>query len=499
MPTPLRLLGFALALALAPATRGQAGTLDTSFGDAGLVTVPVAGLIVGPTPVALTPDDRVIVATSTGASTGSPGVVLRLTADGHLDPSFGTGGSVALPADGAGPKSLAVQSDGRVIVFTGGSVFFRLTADGEFDDTFGVGGRASVGRAWTFALLPDDRIVVPTCQIGATRGVLFTLTPDGVPDPTYGANGRGASIGNGCPTDLARGGDGRLVGVAQTGTADQADANILLYRFLPNGYLDTGFGTDGRRYADLTAADELSVVAVQPDGAIVAAGSVGNIYAGGTVAAAVRFLPDGSVDPSFGDAGVLRPFGRGAYVGDVLARPDGHLLFAAGLGIHEIGLAQVLADGTPDPEFGDAGAAESPTMPTYTYAQALALRPDGRVVVAGRTWVVEGARTLFLAQYRAGRGTADSSEPTPVELAASVRPNPVRTGATVAVTVRAAGAARVEVFDVLGRRVHKVWDVPLGAGTTDIALDASGLAPGAYVVVVTTSSERAAVGLTVAR
>lgn len=52
----------------------------------------------------------------------------------------------------------------------------------------------------------------------------------------------------------------------------------------------------------------------------------------------------------------------------------------------------------------------------------------------------------------------------------------------VRVTLAHAGDARVEVFDLLGRRVVNVHDGPLGAGTHALPVDVRRLAPGVYVV-----------------
>jgi hypothetical protein len=72
----------------------------------------------------------------------------------------------------------------------------------------------------------------------------------------------------------------------------------------------------------------------------------------------------------------------------------------------------------------------------------------------------------------------------PVALALEApRPNPARGAATVAFTLAAPGEARLAVYDALGRRVALLAEGPFAAGTRHaVALDASRLAPGAYVV-----------------
>jgi hypothetical protein len=81
----------------------------------------------------------------------------------------------------------------------------------------------------------------------------------------------------------------------------------------------------------------------------------------------------------------------------------------------------------------------------------------------------------------------------------AVRPNPVTGAATVAYVLPAAGAARVVVYDVLGREVAVLADGPAPAGRREAALDAGRLAPGVYVVAVDTPAGRAGRTFTVLR
>lgn len=67
-------------------------------------------------------------------------------------------------------------------------------------------------------------------------------------------------------------------------------------------------------------------------------------------------------------------------------------------------------------------------------------------------------------------------------LSLRIFPNPMTATGTVALAMDSAGAARVELFDVLGRRVALVHDGGLPAGVNTLALDLATLAPGTYVV-----------------
>ena len=183
------------------------------------------------------PDGRILA----GGATGSPSnaVFVRFTANGVIDRSFGIAGTRVVDAGGADAvRALALQPDGKIVAAGVGGprrqvAVWRLNADGSLDGAFGRRGAAgftTVTRtesAEAVALQQDGRIVVA------------------------------GSIGR----------------------------DMLVARFQPGGAPDTTFGRDGRRIIQLGGRDAGNAVAVQPDGAIVAAGETS---AGDGDAAVVR-------------------------------------------------------------------------------------------------------------------------------------------------------------------------------------------------------------------
>ena len=101
---------------------------------------------------------------------------------------------------------------------------------------------------------------------------------------------------------LVRLDDGRLVAAGQGGTASAPD--FALARFHPDGTLDTSFGTGGVVVADFAGGfDVIYGLAVQSDGKLVAAGTVESVDSADIAVA--RYLPDGDLDPTFGDGGLV--------------------------------------------------------------------------------------------------------------------------------------------------------------------------------------------------
>ncbi len=125
-----------------------------------------------------------------------------------------------------------------------------------------------------------------------------------------------------------------------------------LARYLGDGSLDPSFGNGGKVTTDLSGnatCDNLNALKVAPDGKIIAAGVLG----ASEQDAIVRYLPNGSLDPSFdGDGkaiGNAGPF----HVQDIEVDSAGRIT-AVGLtgGSGDFKLMRLLADGSLDPSFG---------------------------------------------------------------------------------------------------------------------------------------------------
>jgi uncharacterized delta-60 repeat protein len=146
-----------------------------------------------------------IVVTGVTSGTASDVALLRLTPDGALDTTFGTGGVVSVQRAGnqAG-GAVAVQPDGKIVVAATSDenslnqlLVQRFTSAGAPDTTFGTNGAVLVpigGSPQTQALMVlmlDGRILVAGNGVqGATTGPVFVrLMPDGTLDPTLGSGG----------------------------------------------------------------------------------------------------------------------------------------------------------------------------------------------------------------------------------------------------------------------------------------------------------------------
>ena len=244
--------------------------------------------------VVLQPDGKIV---AVGAS-GGGFALARYQPDGTLDTTFGNDGLVITDfgGDTAGSAAFAAvrQPNGKIVAagFAIARLGFemfdfalaRYHPDGTLDTTFGGDGLVTTDfgerdEAFAVALQPDGKIVSAGSTINARlQGVgEFALTRhnrDGTPDATFGSNGRVTTdfLGG---FDVARGVAVLPAGqIVAAGIAKNVRDDFALARYLPAGALDTTFGGDGRVTTDFAGRDDNAwAVALQPDAKVVLAGS----------------------------------------------------------------------------------------------------------------------------------------------------------------------------------------------------------------------------------
>jgi uncharacterized delta-60 repeat protein len=335
-----------------------------------------------------------------------------LAAAGELDPGFGSGGVVSTDVNGAiGTRvhGMARQPDGKLVVVGGAwsslygadVALVRLTANGGLDPAFGQNGvvktdfaTPEVGSA--VAVEPDGKIVVAVRRfLGAdARLDLVRYLSDGTLDVTFGTEGVVATPITGLaglPYGLAVQHDGKVVAAGTRGTN-----GVDLVRYTVDGDLDPSFGANGTASTPFVHGDWYRVV-VQPDGKILVSASVST---GSDVA---RYTRDGELDPGFGTAGhvqLLRPFTATS----LLVQPDRRILLA-GLGTCgpncDVAVVRLTPGGDPDPSFGTNGFVTTDLGAQET-AYGLALQPDGKIVaVGGRRMSFPGNSDFLAVRYTA--------------------------------------------------------------------------------------------------
>jgi uncharacterized delta-60 repeat protein len=316
------------------------GSIDTTFGTGGYVTTSI-GSAAQANAVAIQADDNIVIAGNAFTGTDNQFLVARYTPSGALDPSFGIGGVTTTQVGtlDAFALGLAIQADGRLVLagrkFNGindSFVLARYTTAGMLDATFSGGvvtaPFGSSASATSVVVQSDNRIVAAGRALNGAfvqTVALARYKTDGTPDMTFGTAGRVTTqIGGGDSEAhaLRIQSDAKIVAAGSQG---MAPSNFALARYMPDGSLDTGFGTSGELTTAIGSSSTANALVIHPDGKIVAAGksSVGFALA--------RYTGSGALDTGFGTAGITTTaIGTGASEANGLALQSDGKLVAAG-------------------------------------------------------------------------------------------------------------------------------------------------------------------------
>jgi len=405
------------------------GSLDSAFGTGGLVTTHFAVAQYGGA-IAIQPDGKIIMV---GKAVPVDPIedwnfgVVRYNIDGTLDTTFGNGGALNTDLfnhpDTA--SSVAVQSDGKIVVAGNEFDVARYNPDGTLDISFGKFGKvillfpdAFYAYSTQMALQPDGKIVLagyaPLLTTGYAQFALLRLNENGIPDSTFGIDGR-------VMTDLNASTiqsfivqpDGKIVAVGRAFPfPDLIDPpDFVIARYNSDGSQDPTFGVGGRVYTDfgiggLPANDEANDIFLQPDGRIVVVGDSRFPVADGPLRFVMaRYNIDGSLDVSFGTNGKVATLvgGYGA-VSNALQQDGkilvvGNYLYESSIPSPHFVLLRYNSDGTLDSTFGTNGQVTTDFTAKTSFSTDVALQSDGRIVVAGTVQDAAGFGDFAVARY----------------------------------------------------------------------------------------------------
>ncbi len=284
-----------------------------------------------------------------------------------------------------------------------------VLAQPELDTTFASTGKtilqfATVGMTQDMLVQPDNKIIlVGSCfniNLGSYPICLIRLNENGSFDTTFGGvhgnTGYVFSIfpGIGGPTKgIALQNDGKIV-VITTGTVNSAPG-IAIIRYNSNGSLDSSFGTGGISNTPISGIAQANKVIIQPDGKIVVVGFTGTSNYQQFVA---RYLPNGTLDISFGSGGIAPINIPGNLTAglSIALQDDGKILTGGAMATMPNDpnpstaylLTRLNRNGSPDTTFDGDGfksvVAGINLVPQRGFS-SIAVQTDGRIVALGDT------------------------------------------------------------------------------------------------------------------
>lgn len=319
-------------------------------------------------------------------------------AAGDLDPTFDNDGMVitSFGNDSAG-YDMILQPDGKIIVVGGNGDFAlaRYNSDGSLDNTFSSDGKMtnpignSLDSGHAVAIQKDDKIVVAGITYSEETNYDFALaryTTSGALDTSFGLNGIvSTTISNGSDqlNDIAIQSDDGIVVVGGSNN------NFVVARYEISGALDSSFGALGIVTTPIGMDTGGGyAIAIQPDKKILVAGySLWNTPAGSknhfTV---VRYEISGTLDTSFGTGGIVTTSVGFSfdYAHAIAIQPDGKIVVAgcSGLMDYNISAVRYNSNGSLDTMFGDDGIVVTP-VGNNSCGYSIAIQPNGKIVIAG--------------------------------------------------------------------------------------------------------------------
>ncbi|MSQ09605.1 MAG: hypothetical protein EXR52_01165 [Dehalococcoidia bacterium] len=235
---------------------------------------------------------------------------------------------------------------------------------------------------------PQDR--EQSNDSAATTLVEASTLTAGSLDPTFGQGGAAFLTVpsywlNGCDTTVQNDGKALVVGRYAHSSGD----SFAVIRFNSDGSLDLPFSA--ATAATSIFRGEAKAVAIQPDQKILAAGH--ELY---YAAAIARLLPDGRLDPAFGQGGRVKLSlgtpGENKNIWSLAILPSGKIIAVSEVYNPSAGdrfkydmlVIQLLPDGSPDTSFGSGGI-KYIDFGQSSFARDVKVQANGRIVLAGES------------------------------------------------------------------------------------------------------------------
>ncbi len=428
------------------------GTLDTSFGTNGVFKYFPASYNrrFSVYSTAVQPDGKIIIGGRThiigGFSYYYDFFLLRINANGTVDPTFGTNGLMVMSVNTSYSirelfNDIEIDSSGRIIAAgysdtsdtsnpKPAALAMRFLPDGQIDTTFANNGiyktEYTEGEAYTSIKRTDDGSLfllgTRTITQNVTQHVLLVkLSNDGIPDATFGTAGIltfNFSSGISYASNLFFMPDNKLMLIGG------GNGSVGFAKFNGDGTFDTSYSTDGKNLVNVPVANHYSPT---------------------------------------GNNATLLPNGKFMIFASCMRNDNSSNNF-------DYVVARFNADTTLDTTFGTNGSFVNVTTAVTEYANDLSPLEDGSVLLtcnfnASSGLVSGGSVSRYLNAYTPALGTPSFDETSVV-----LFPNPVTDILHIKTTQTLLDG---EMYNMEGKRVRKVSPV---SGQVDF----SGIEKGVY-------------------
>jgi uncharacterized delta-60 repeat protein len=405
------------------------GTLDTTWNSTGTVITAIGSSDDRATAIALQPDGKMLLAGLCFNGTNYDFCAARYNTNGTLDITWNSTGTVITPIGSSDDKAgaIALQPDGKVLLagecIGGTNIDFcaaRYNTNGTLDTTWNSTGKVitPIGSGNDFAtamtLQPDGKVLLAGQCVNGTSFDFCAAryNANSTLDTTWNSTGKVITpIGSGADNAyaIALQPDGRVLLAGYCGINPNLD--FCTARYNANGTLDTTWNSTGTVITAIgSGGDTATAIALQPDGKVLLAGyCIGTNYG----FCAARYTANGTLDTTWNGTGtVITPIGGSNDLANAIAlQPDGKVLLAGqcfnGTN-NDFCTARYNANGTLDTTWNGTGKVITPIVGSVSdVATAIAMQPDGKVLLAGQCFT--GTNNDFCAARYNANGTLDTS------------------------------------------------------------------------------------------
>ncbi len=352
-------------------------------------------------------------------------ILLRYNTDGSLDTTFDSDGYVIFSSSGDDyAEDMKIQSDGKYLVtgstYNGNSmVLIRYNTNGSLDTTFSGDGYLEWDilnrgyRGKSIAVQSDGKIIVAGWGEHVNPGYedmrMWRYNSDGTADTSFGSSGRvysyrpGGGTGDTFGEEVQIQSDGKILVTGYTETTS-SDFDMVVWRYTSSGALDTTFNTTGYYIFDSgNGSDYGRSMQVQSDGKYVITGTMRDSRPYNSLAI-WRLTSSGALDTTFNTTGYVAYYDavdiKAAFGRSIKVQSDGKYLIAGNSYNHDaiqknyMTIFRFDTDGSIDTTFNSDGfviGAQSAN------AESILIQPGGKYVAVG--YVPSGGNDIAIWRY----------------------------------------------------------------------------------------------------
>ncbi len=459
---------------LSIAAYGQVGTIDGSFGASGAYTFPLGSGIntVEARNMVVLSNDQIIVATDDQFGPFLfQGKLHRLTADGALDPSFGTGGSMMVDDSTFGYSNVIQMPNGKILaawhkhtpnisVLDDYPFLTMHNSDGSLVSNFGTNGRLDLPAS------PTGGTIGSTLAADANNNLYVLYDYDnGEVIRSYTSTGAiNTAFGTAGAVSFADDGTSEMVYTPTSGgrlllARYDVNGDIAISRYLLTGQLDFTFGSAG--YVTIPylianpQAQELNAIGLQNDGQLLV--HVMEYNANQLLSRVARITASGTLDATFNNNAQIAtaPLTTQIFYGDkFIQQPDGKIILAGGnvdLNTEDTQKAffRLNGDGTTDNTFGTSGLLALGTF-NNDVVYDVKLQSTGKIIGLVTNDLNNNPAYVIRLINNLSMGILETSLTNDLGL----YPNPVQSHFEIQYALKSPETMSIYLIDVQGRIVH---------------------------------------------